>query len=66
MPSLVGSEMCIRDRPDNYYLGDAKTVAGEVIGQGVVVDLFKDVIESVTAQHSKYHTKDREKESILC
>jgi len=52
--------------PDNYYLGDAKTVAGEVIGQGVVVDLFKDIIESVTAQHLKCHTKDREKESILC
>lgn len=34
--------------PDDYYVGEAKTTAGEVIGQGVVVDMFKQVIESVT------------------
>lgn len=35
--------------PDDYYLGNSITRAGEVIGQGVVVDLFKNVIESVTS-----------------
>jgi DNA (cytosine-5)-methyltransferase 1 len=34
--------------PDNYYLGESMTTAGEVIGQGVVVDTFKQVIETVT------------------
>jgi len=33
--------------PENYYLGSSKTGAGEVIGQGVVVDMFQKVIESV-------------------
>lgn len=36
--------------PDDYDIGSAKTTAGEVIGQGVVVDLFRRVIESVTKQ----------------
>ena len=35
--------------PDDYFLGTSKTIAGEVIGQGVVVDLFQKVISSVTA-----------------
>ena len=30
--------------PDSYDLGDTKTFAGEVMGQGVLVDLFKQVI----------------------
>lgn len=34
--------------PDNYYLGTSKTLAGEVMGQGVVVDTFQTIIESVT------------------
>lgn len=34
--------------PENYYLGTSKTKAGEIIGQGVVVDMFQKVIESIT------------------
>jgi len=34
--------------PENYYLGSSKTGAGEVIGQGVVVDMFQKIIESIT------------------
>lgn len=30
--------------PDSYDLGDTKTFAGEVMGQGVLVDVFKQVI----------------------
>ena len=33
---------------DDYFLGDSKTVAGEVIGLGVVVSLFEQLIRSVT------------------
>lgn len=35
--------------PDNYFVGESKTTAGEVIGQGVVVDMFKQVIGSITS-----------------
>ena len=35
--------------PETYYLGDSKTVAGEVLGQGVVVDMFRAVIASVVS-----------------
>lgn len=31
--------------PDGYYLGESKTTAGEVLGQGVNVNLFRQVIE---------------------
>ena len=34
--------------PADYYLGTSKTGAGEVMGQGVVVDTFQRIIESVT------------------
>lgn len=30
--------------PDSYYLGDAKTVAGECVGQGVVVSTISQII----------------------
>jgi hypothetical protein len=30
--------------PSGYNLGTAKTTAGEIVGQGVVVDLFRQVI----------------------
>ena len=32
--------------PDNYNLGSAKTTAGEIMGQGVLVKVFKKVIEA--------------------
>jgi len=35
---------------DDYDLGDAKTRAGEVLGQGVHVGLFRRVIEAVTGR----------------
>ena len=34
--------------PDHYELGSAKTVAGEVLGQGVEVATFTRLIQSVT------------------
>jgi len=34
--------------PEDYYLGTSKTMAGEVIGQAVVVDMFQKVIQSAT------------------
>lgn len=33
--------------PQSYDLGDAKTTAGEIMGQGVLVDVFRQIIESV-------------------
>lgn len=36
--------------PDTYQLCDAKTTAGEVLGQGVVVDVMAKIISSVTRQ----------------
>lgn len=33
--------------PEDYYLGESKTSAGEIIGQGVCVDMFHKIIESV-------------------
>lgn len=36
--------------PQSYKLGEAKTTAGEIMGQGVLVDVFRQVIESVTRQ----------------
>jgi DNA (cytosine-5)-methyltransferase 1 len=36
--------------PDNYILPPAKTVAGEVVGQGVIVSLFRRIIESVAGR----------------
>ena len=32
--------------PDDYYVGDAKTTAGEVMGQGVHVGLFEQIIRA--------------------
>jgi site-specific DNA-cytosine methylase len=38
--------------PDDYDLGEAKTVAGEMLGHGVVVGFFRQVVETLTlAQH---------------
>ena len=34
--------------PDSYQLGEAKTTAGEIIGQGVEVSTFAQIIASVT------------------
>ena len=34
--------------PEHYQLADAKTTAGEALGQGVHVPTFRRVIESVT------------------
>lgn len=34
--------------PTSYDLGTTKTIAGEVLGQGVVVGMFRRVIESIT------------------
>lgn len=34
--------------PDSYILGDAVTTAGEVLGQGVQVEVFAQIIRSVT------------------
>ncbi len=36
--------------PDSYELGDAMTTAGEVVGQGVHVELFADVIARSTGR----------------
>ena len=36
--------------PDSYDLGTAKTTAGEIMGQGVQVGLFRRVIQSVTGR----------------
>jgi site-specific DNA-cytosine methylase len=36
--------------PDTYDLGTTKTIAGEVLGQGVDVTMFKKVIASVTGR----------------
>lgn len=33
--------------PDDYYLGSTKTNAGEILGQGVLVKVFKKVIQSM-------------------
>jgi len=38
--------------PDDYDLGEAKTRAGEIMGQGVHVGLFRRVIEAVTGSRS--------------
>ena len=37
----------IQGLPGDYYLGSTKTIAGEVLGQGVQVDLFAQVIASL-------------------
>jgi DNA (cytosine-5)-methyltransferase 1 len=34
--------------PDDYYLGTAKTLAGEAMGQGVLVNLFANIIGTLT------------------
>ena len=36
--------------PDQYYLGSAKTTAGEIMGQGVLVDVFAKIIRAVTGK----------------
>ena len=36
--------------PDDYILGDAVTTAGEILGQGVQVDVFAEIIRSVTGR----------------
>lgn len=33
--------------PQSYDLGSAKTTAGEIMGQGVLVDVFRQIIESI-------------------
>lgn len=33
--------------PDDYYLGETKTVAGEILGQGVVVGFFTKLLNSI-------------------
>ena len=35
---------------DDYKLGDAVTTAGEILGQGVQVDVFAEIIRSVTGR----------------
>lgn len=37
--------------PDDYYLGEAKTTAGEVLGQGVVVSTFEKVVRCATGRN---------------
>lgn len=37
--------------PAGYYLGESKTEAGEVLGQGVVVTVFEKVIRSVAGRN---------------
>jgi DNA (cytosine-5)-methyltransferase 1 len=39
--------------PDSYKLGCPKTTLGEILGQGVVVGLFKQIIEAVISPISK-------------
>jgi len=34
--------------PESYYLGESKTTAGEILGQGVQVEMFTKVIKAVT------------------
>lgn len=36
--------------PDRYELGEAKTTAGEVLGQGVHIDTFARILRAVTRQ----------------
>lgn len=33
--------------PDDYDLGDTKTIAGEVLGQGVLVNMFKKIFQEI-------------------
>ena len=33
--------------PESYDLGGAKTTAGEIMGQGVLVDVFRQIIEAI-------------------
>lgn len=40
--------------PDDYYLGEAKTTAGEIIGQGVDVTLFARLIRAATNRHPSF------------
>jgi DNA (cytosine-5)-methyltransferase 1 len=40
----------LMDLPDSYYLGETKTTAGEILGQGVHVGMFTAIIKSVTRQ----------------
>lgn len=40
--------------PDDYELGDAKTIAGEVLGQGVEVGTFTRLIRSVTRKEAAH------------
>ena len=40
--------------PDGYDLGEAKTIAGEVLGQGVQVDTFTQIICAVTGREVRY------------
>jgi len=42
----------IHGLPQDYHLGETKTIAGEVIGQGVLVDVFQQIIESVSQTKS--------------
>lgn len=40
----------IHGLPDHYDLGPSKTLAGEIIGQGVDVNLFRQVVGAVTGR----------------
>lgn len=46
----VGEIKRIMTLPDSYDLGPTKTLAGEILGQGVHVDTFTRIIRSVTRQ----------------
>jgi len=39
--------------PDDFELGPSKTTAGEAMGQGVLVNTFKKIIQAVTHQNDK-------------
>jgi DNA (cytosine-5)-methyltransferase 1 len=46
--------------PDDFELGTAKTVAGEGLGQGVIVDLFRRIIEAVAGKGGGAHAAREE------
>lgn len=46
----VGEVRRLMGLPESYELGQAKTTAGEVLGQGVQVECFAQIIRSVTRQ----------------
>jgi DNA (cytosine-5)-methyltransferase 1 len=48
----LGEVKTIMGLPASYDLGLAKTLAGEVLGQGVLVNVFRQIIEAVAPRHS--------------